>query len=111
MDALVEGELTLQIKARNISPMVETGLQKWGKHIHQDDVKISMTIESEADIPAINRYLVDQGVDVYAFSPQNVSLEDLFLQVVDNDDTRDPTTSAKSGADNPKPRSTGNPGL
>jgi len=93
MDALVEGELTLQIQARNISPTVIDGLQEWGKHIRQDEGhpgfqdshQISMTIESEADLPTLNRYLVSQGVDVYEFSPQKVSLEDLFLQVVEND--------------------------
>jgi hypothetical protein len=41
-----------------------------------------MTVTGEADLPAINRYLVKQGVEVYAFSPQKISLEDLFLQVV-----------------------------
>ena len=85
MDALVEGELTLQIKVSSISPNVINQLHQWGKHIRQEDRKIFMTIESEADLPDINRYLVAQGVDVYALSPQKVSLEDLFLQVVGQD--------------------------
>ena len=93
MDALVEGELTLRIRAGHISPEVKAGLQEWGKHLRQDDTRpnnqessqISMTIDSEADLPAINRYLVEQGVDIYSFSPEKVSLEDLFLQVVEND--------------------------
>ena len=29
--------------------------------------------------------LVAQGVDIYAFNPQKVSLEDLFLQVIDSE--------------------------
>jgi hypothetical protein len=33
-------------------------------------------------MPEINRYLVDQGVDVYALRPKQLSLEDLFIQVV-----------------------------
>jgi hypothetical protein len=37
-------------------------------------------------LPTINRYLVEQGIDIYSFSPQQVSLEDLFLQVMENDD-------------------------
>ncbi len=93
MDALVEGELTLQIQVRNISLTMIAGLQEWGKQIRQDEghpnfpdsIQISMTIKSEADLPAINHYLVSQGVDMYEFSPQKVSLEDLFLQVVEND--------------------------
>lgn len=94
MDALVDGELTLKIWANNISPTVEAGLQEWGKQIRRKDgvennldgCQISMTIDSEVDLPAINRYLVTQDVDIYAFSPQKVSLEDLFIQVVENDD-------------------------
>ena len=86
MDRLVEGELTLQIRARNISPEVEAGLQHWGQHIRNDDGQISMSIASEADLPTISRYLIENNVDIYAFSPQKVSLEDLFLQVVENDD-------------------------
>jgi hypothetical protein len=45
-----------------------------------------MSIASEADLPTISRYLIENNVDIYAFSPQKVSLEDLFLQVVENDD-------------------------
>jgi len=85
MDALVEGELTLQIRARNLSHESFTGLSRWGRNLRQDDGHISMTLDGEADLPAINRYLVEQGVDVYNFSPLKVSLEDLFLQVVGNE--------------------------
>ena len=37
------------------------------------------------DIPALNRYLVENGVEVYALHPQHISLEDLFLQIVGTD--------------------------
>jgi hypothetical protein len=85
MDALVEGELTLRIRARNLNPAIETGLAQWGRNIHEDDDRITMVVDDEANLPTINRYLVEQGVDIYTFNPQQVSLEDLFLQVVEND--------------------------
>ena len=44
-----------------------------------------MTLRSEADLPALNRYLVEQGVDVYSLRPQQISLEDLFIQIVGTD--------------------------
>ena len=88
MDALVEGELTLYIKAKNIPPPVEIGLQEWGRNIRHENGKISMTIQTESDLPAINRYLVTQGVDIFAFSPQKVSLEELFLQVVEGEESQ-----------------------
>jgi ABC-2 type transport system ATP-binding protein len=86
MDALVEGELTLQIRARNLNSEIEAGLSQWGRNIRQDDGHLSMTVDGEADLPIINRYLIEQGVDVYAFSPEQISLEDLFLQVVEDDE-------------------------
>lgn len=82
MDTLVEGELTLQIRALNLNPEVETGLIQRGCTLRRDADFLSLTVEGEAALPAINRYLVAQGVDIYAFSPEKVSLEDLFLQVV-----------------------------
>ena len=84
MDSLVEGELTIGIRARNLTPEIEVGLAQWGRNIRQDDGRLTMTLDREIDLPVINRYLVEQGVDVYAFSPQQVSLEDLFLQVVED---------------------------
>jgi hypothetical protein len=44
-----------------------------------------LTLQSERDLPEVNRYLVQQGVDVYAINPQHISLEDLFIQVVGTD--------------------------
>jgi hypothetical protein len=72
---------------------VIAGLQNWGEHIQHDDSQpgfkhrhqIRMKIKSEADLPALNRFLISQDVDIYEFSPQKVSLEDLFLQIVEND--------------------------
>jgi len=86
MDALVEGELTLAIRARNLIPEIEKKLVQWGHNIRKDDNCITMVVDGEDNLPIINRYLVEQGIDIFAFSPQQVSLEDLFLQVMENED-------------------------
>lgn len=85
LKTLVEGELTVQIKARNLSPEVIQGLDHWSQNVRADDGHLSLTLDGEADLPAINRYLVEQGVDVYALQPQKISLEDLFIQIVGMD--------------------------
>jgi hypothetical protein len=41
-----------------------------------------MTPHHEETLPAINRFLVENGVEVYAFNPHKLSLEDIFLRVV-----------------------------
>ena len=85
LKTLVEGELTVEIRARNLDEDVVRGLSHWSQNVRADGEHLSLTLEGEADLPAINRYLVECGVDVYALLPQQVSLEDLFIQIVGTD--------------------------
>jgi hypothetical protein len=39
----------------------------------------------ETDLPVINRYLVENGAEVYSLQPQKFSLEDLFIKIVGTD--------------------------
>jgi ABC-2 type transport system ATP-binding protein len=82
LQSLVEGELTVEIRAQNLGPAVLEGLARWGDNIRADGDHLSLTLSSEADMPMINRYLVENGVDVFAIRPKQLSLEDLFIQVV-----------------------------
>jgi ABC-2 type transport system ATP-binding protein len=85
LQQLVEGELSVEIRARNLSAEVVAGLQRWSGNVRQDGDHLSLTLPGEADLPQINRYLVEQGVDVYALNPKHVSLEDLFIEIVGTD--------------------------
>jgi ABC-2 type transport system ATP-binding protein len=82
---LVEGELTVEVRARGLTPDVINGLSRWSPSVRADGDHLSLTLPGEAELPEINRYLVERGVDVYALSPQNISLEDLFIQIVGTD--------------------------
>jgi len=41
-----------------------------------------MAVADETSLPDITRYLVAQGVDVYAITPERISLEEMFIQTV-----------------------------
>ena len=82
LQSLVEGELTVEIRAQHVNPAVLEGLAQWGENIRADGDHLSLTLSSEADMPVLTRYLVENGVDVYAIRPKQLSLEDLFIQVV-----------------------------
>ena len=47
--------------------------------------RVSLTVSSESVLPEIARYLVAQGVQLYALTPDRISLEELFIQVVGTD--------------------------
>jgi ABC-2 type transport system ATP-binding protein len=85
LQTLVEGELTVEVRARNLSPEILQGLRRWSPDPRADGEHLSLTLEDESQVAAVNRYLVEQGVEVYALRPQQISLEDLFIQIVGTD--------------------------
>jgi ABC-2 type transport system ATP-binding protein len=82
LQTLVEGELTVEMRARNLNREVLTGLSRWSQNVRADGDHLSLTLTGEAQIPEINRYLAENGVDVFAIRPKQLSLEDLFIQIV-----------------------------
>jgi ABC-2 type transport system ATP-binding protein len=85
LQTLVEGEVTVQARVRNLRPEAFEGLRRWSGNVRCDGEFLSLTLPGEADLPVVNRYLHEQGADVYAFQPQKISLEDLFIQIVGTD--------------------------
>jgi ABC-2 type transport system ATP-binding protein len=85
LQSLVEGELSVNIRARGLSSAIAEGLQHWSNSVRLDGERIHLTLQGEADLPEINRYLVNQNVDVFEINPSRVSLEDLFIQIVGTD--------------------------
>jgi ABC-2 type transport system ATP-binding protein len=85
LQSLIAGELAVEVRARPFTPQVLAGLSRWSKDVRQDGERLHLTLSQEADLPAINRYLVEQGVEVFALQPQRLSLEDLFIQIVGTD--------------------------
>jgi ABC-2 type transport system ATP-binding protein len=85
LHTLVEGELAVEVRARNLNPQAVAGLAQWSQDARADGEHLTMTLQSERHLPEVNRYLVGQGVDVYALKPQHISLEDLFIQVIGTD--------------------------
>ena len=85
LKALVEGEIRVNLRVGSLPPQVMAGLAQWGHDIRADDGHVTLTIATEGALPAINRYLVAQNVDVYALTPEKLSLEDLFIQIVGTD--------------------------
>jgi ABC-2 type transport system ATP-binding protein len=85
LKSLVDGETSVTIRCSEPAPETLNGLGQLGKNVRADGDIITLTVSEEASLPAITRYLVSQGLDVYAITPQRLSLEDLFIQVVGTD--------------------------
>ncbi|MCL4559033.1 MAG: ABC transporter ATP-binding protein [Chloroflexi bacterium] len=85
LHTLMEEEILVEIRLRPVLPEVVSGLSQWSQKVEADGEVVSLSLTSEEDIPAINRYLLDHGVNVYALQPKRISLEDQFIRIIGMD--------------------------
>ncbi len=85
MSALDKNLSMLTIRAAGLGSDVVNGLNQWGNDIRVDGDLLTMTIRSEVDLPEINRYLVERDVQVYALTPNRLSLEEIFIETLGKD--------------------------
>ena len=73
------------IRAGGLTQESITGLGRWGENIQSNDGQLVMNLHQERDLPAITRYLVAQNVEVYAITPNRMSLEEIFIETIGED--------------------------
>ena len=80
--SMMEGDVQLEIRAQGWTSEVIAGLSRWGQVEDVIQEIITMTLPDEDSLPEIHRYLVGFGLDIFAFFPKRISLEDLFMRIV-----------------------------
>jgi ABC-2 type transport system ATP-binding protein len=85
LGTLMDGATSVTIRGHGLTPPVLSGLGQWSREVRADGNQVTLTVSDESALPAIARYLVGQSVEVYALTPQHLSLEDLFIQIVGTD--------------------------
>jgi ABC-2 type transport system ATP-binding protein len=81
-----EEEVNLEIRAAPLTPEVVEALGRWGTVLNVEGDRLFMVVSRQRDLADINRYLVQKGLDVSALSPRQVSLEDMFINIVGEGD-------------------------
>jgi ABC-2 type transport system ATP-binding protein len=85
LKSLDTDQTSVTIRVSKLSAESLAGLSQWGKDIQMGREHISMVIQSDAVLPEITRYLVTQKGEVYAITPNRMSLEDIFIETVGKD--------------------------
>jgi ABC-2 type transport system ATP-binding protein len=83
--SLSSDQTSLTIRVSNLSAEAVSGLSTWGRDLQVDGELIHMIIANDSVLPEITRYLVSQKAEVYAISPNRMSLEDIFIETVGKD--------------------------
>jgi len=85
MDSLEKNLSRVAIRAAGLTEEAIAGLRRWGENIQSNDGQLVMTLRQERDLPEITRYLVAQNAEVYAITPDRMSLEEIFIETVGED--------------------------
>ncbi len=78
-------EVRVVVRARKLTPETVAGLAQWSTSTVVNEEQLTLTTRSQDALPDILRHLVAAGADVYQFTPQRLSLEDLFLKIMGED--------------------------
>ena len=85
MRAQQEEAVRVEVRARKLSPECVAGLARWSASVEVDEERLTLTAQSRDILPEILRYFVAAGADVYQFTPQRMSLEELFMNIMGED--------------------------
>ena len=85
LQTLVDGQTTVELRVGNLTPQIVAGLSQWGQDVRADGSRVHLAVSDEESLPPLARWIVEQGGALYSMTPQKLSLEDLFLQVVGTD--------------------------
>jgi ABC-2 type transport system ATP-binding protein len=80
-----DDEVRVVVRARKLSQEAIAGLTKWTTSSRLDDERLSFVTRAPSDLPDILRHLIAAGADVYEFTPERLSLEDMFMTIMGED--------------------------
>lgn len=82
-----EEKVRVRVRARKLTPAIIAGLSRWSTcdQNQKDGEGVMLTAGSRASLPEILSYLVQSGSEPFEFTPQRISLEDLFMEIVGED--------------------------
>ena len=80
-----EALLRLDIRVDTVDDGLMRGLGQWGQDVTASDGVITMELASRQSLPDIARWIVGRGTDLFELSPRDLSLEDLFVSIVEGE--------------------------
>ena len=85
LHSMVEGEVEVGLRVGRVTPDLLQGLGSFGRGVRADGEQVTLFAPGEEQLPAIARWLVEQGVELYALTPRRLSLEEMFIRIVNQE--------------------------
>ncbi|HEV2290172.1 MAG TPA: ABC transporter ATP-binding protein [Candidatus Acidoferrales bacterium] len=85
LSALGQEEVRAVARVRKLSQQAIAGLAAWTTSVNLEGEQLIVTMRSAEIVPDVLRHLAASGADVYSFTPERASLEDLFMRIMGED--------------------------
>src|SRR5690606_38325857 len=84
LEELEQESLRVRLRVGSPTPALLAELTRFGSEPVQDERSgvITLHLTSEEPLPEMVRWLVEAGYELYELSPQHLSLEERFIQIV-----------------------------
>ncbi|NLE44274.1 MAG: ABC transporter ATP-binding protein [Chloroflexi bacterium] len=83
---LAAGSVRIQVRLERVPQGFADSLAVWGDQVKEvDEQTLELTVADETRVADLNVWLVAQGLRVLALAPQRPTLEQLFIQVMQDD--------------------------
>jgi ABC-2 type transport system ATP-binding protein len=83
--AVADEQVRVVVSARSISQKAIDGLAPWSTSANYENERLIFTARSKEVLPDVLRHLVASGADIFGFTPERMSLEDLFVKIMGED--------------------------
>jgi ABC-2 type transport system ATP-binding protein len=78
-------EVRVVVDARHVSQQAVAGLTPWAEGIDVTPEQLRFRVRSKDVLPDVMRFLVASGADIFGFTPEPVSLEEIFVTIMGED--------------------------
>ena len=83
LSELTNGAVQISVRVGQPSPQLQTDLAQFGDNITLDRKgRYHLTLPKPTAVPQLAQWLIEQGHTLYELTPESLSLEDYFLQIV-----------------------------
>jgi ABC-2 type transport system ATP-binding protein len=87
---LATGQIVVRLRVDRVTPALLGGLEAWGSGVHAENHReVTLFVDGEDRLPDLSAWIIDQGIRLYAFTPERASLESLFVRIMGGDASGD----------------------
>jgi ABC-2 type transport system ATP-binding protein len=81
-----ETNRTIFVRTGRLPERALEGLDSWASEVRLNGTQLRLKLRLAEYAPRVLQYLVDSGIDVYEFTPERLTLEDRFLEILGIDE-------------------------